>query len=154
AQGGHMTDVAAGILEEAASESPRVPRRVVTITKGYRFEQSAVAALRRLTRSVVVGHEVVDVVVNGTIAVDTRYIRGGIVEPGFLLESIDRLASRLFGPVGTVDGLEYLLVVTNTDVPQWMEIGEGSSHQRRVRVVTWTPELGDEPLAQALEYLL
>jgi hypothetical protein len=146
-------EFAAEILEEAASESSQVPTKVARVTEAYRFEQTVISALRQVAGSVAVGQEVVEVIANGTVAIDVRYTRTD-TNPGFLQDSIDRVASRLFGPIGRVDGVKHLLVVTNTEVPSWMETGEASNYADQVRVVHWSPRMGVHSLRQALKDLV
>ncbi|WP_146197451.1 hypothetical protein [Promicromonospora sp. AC04] len=141
---GSAADVATEILEEAAQDSSNVPQEVLAITSAHRYERAVLAALRRVAQSMDAQDGLIDsgfdAVVNGKIAVQIKFTQSRAI----VVDSARRL-------VGLADW-QTVLYVSNRPIifTNRRERAPEVDERVRTKVVRWTPDMGDGPLAQAL----
>jgi hypothetical protein len=154
--GKSRAETAAEILEKAIYEAPTAPRRAVVAMDGFRYEQAVMGALRRVASDVQVESGPVDsgidAIVGGSVAIILKY-RANLTGPRPLLHMTNDIAEPILGSDGNTVGPNALLVITNAEVPKWIEDGRVTDYTDRVKVVTWRPGMGEETLAHALAEL-
>lgn len=159
APGQNESEVAAQILEQAANESSTTPSRVINTTNAFRYERSVLAALRRVASDYSIGapdDTGLDARVNGDTGVVVKY-RGAGRPPGLRALQEGGAYHSIIARAARLKGVSRVLIVTNSAVGEdaqdpvaAFQPGSLGAAPVQVKLVHWTPDLGDDPLEDAL----
>lgn len=161
--GDSESEVAVTILEQAANESPTAPSRVINTTNAYRYEQLVLAALGRVAPEMQTParrrESGLDAWVNEDTAVVVKY-RGAGRPPSLRTLEGGGAYHPIIARAAQVPGVSKLVIVTNSTIGEDAQEsvatvrpdGAGAA-PIQVKLVRWTPNMGDDPLAAALSEL-